>query len=153
MTHTRWMSRSVLAIGLLAAHALAWADPKGPSELRFGEVRISDLPGQDVMRLPNCEGTWNEPVQRLIIEVRGADAYVYDIALRDEHGDTRVVSVRDTLKARQLAHFVEVGAPMCVTHLEFLPDPDIPQRSARNQPVVTVTGEVALVDVAPTSGG
>jgi len=135
------MTRFLLA--LLAAAALAAPPPRPGDDLPFGELRLSGDPGQDVMVLPRCDDSWNAPVGRLSLELRGASFYVHQIVVRVNDGSSRTLKVDDTLYPHRPPTFVSLGTPACVTRIEFRPEPKVPVPPVRKQPVVRITGEVA----------
>ena len=92
--------------------------------------------------LPACASSWNDPVKRLVLEVRGTRAYLHDIELRDDADKTHTIEVRATLEPDRPPRFVDLVEPMCVTRIELKPDPKARPRLYGGETVLVVHGEV-----------
>jgi hypothetical protein len=107
------MSRVPLLIGGLLFAMPAWAEP-----LRLGAIHLSDHPERDVLVLPGCEDSENDPVTRLMVRVNEYEAEISTLEVKFHNGDVQTLEVRNRFAPGTESRWIDMsGDARCIAQI------------------------------------
>lgn len=130
------MRRSWLVGLTLLVGSTAWAEP-----VRLGAVRLSDAPDKDVVALPGCDDSENDPVTHLKIRVNDFGAEINDLEVKFHNGETQNVEVRHRFEPGSDSRWIDLrGDARCIAKIRVLGDSNTFGRAPGRQAQVVFWG-------------
>ena len=132
--------------GALAPVVVAPAPKSGVVDL--GKVRLTDQTDRDVVNLPQCGASGNQPVDRVRIVVRDHRAEIDRLRIQFHHGGAQVLHLKDVFAAGSESRWVDLqGESRCISKIVIVGDTQSIGRRPGKQALVAFEGSRRTVPV------
>ena len=98
------MSRRWILSAVLVCSSTAWAEP-----VRLGAIRLSDQPDRDVLELPGCDDSDNDPATRLMLRVNDYTAEITTLEVKFHNGDVQTLEVRNRFEPGTESRWIDLS--------------------------------------------
>ena len=127
--------RWILGLALVCS-STAWAEPA-----RLGAIRLSDHPERDVLDLPGCEDSENDPVTRLMLRVNDYTAEITTLEVKFHNGDVQSLEVRNRFEPGTESRWIDLsGDARCIAKIRVGGDTNTIGRAPGKQAQVVFWG-------------
>lgn len=122
--------------------------------VRLGSVRLSDAPDRDVVALPGCDDSDNDPVTHLQMRVNDFEAEVHTLEVKFQNGDVQTLEVRNKFEPGSESRWIDLAGPArCIAQIRIGGDSNTIGRAPGRQAQIVFWGNVGEISVGQALEG